>query len=119
VDGARGVTLARDAVADVNASLTTCQGQSGYAWLPSPRVSLTSCQASSLSSTLTAASGVGGIAAYLTVATGAPGAVVAVIAGALVIYSGLVGLCNSSGRGIVLFSIPPSAVSCHSQRGEQ
>ncbi|QPK79562.1 hypothetical protein G7Y31_02295 [Corynebacterium lizhenjunii] len=80
-----------------------CGGRNGFQAAP-PAVLLDSCAATALQNAYAAGSGVAGLAALITSYTGAGPLIAGSIASMMVIASGLVGVCNSWGRGIKVFA---------------
>ncbi|WP_211208172.1 hypothetical protein, partial [Corynebacterium mastitidis] len=82
---------------------SACEGRNGVQKFP-PAVLLNSCTASAVQNALGAGAGVAGIAAIITAETGAGPALAGTIAGVLAINAGVIGLCNSWGHGVKIFS---------------
>lgn len=82
---------------------SACAGKNGFQALP-PAVLLNSCAASAVQNAYASGAGIAGIAAVITAETGVGAVVAGTIAGILAASSGLVGLCNSWGRGVKVFA---------------
>lgn len=94
-------------------SILACSGRNGWrTWYPT--VFLDSCATNAVISAYAIGAGVAGMAALITAWTGAGPAIAGVIAGALSVSGGIVGLCGSWGRGIQVFVAPWGSV-CWSQ----